>query len=52
MNEVGMNAVVEDPVVIVYAGSIVEPIRHRVGIEIKMQVILSWRADLKKLCCE
>lgn len=49
MNEVGMDAVVEDPVVIVYAGSVVEPIRHRIGIEIKMQVILSWRADLKGL---
>ena len=49
MNEVGMDAVVEDPVVIVYAGSVVESIRHRIGIEIKMQMILSWRADLKGL---
>ena len=45
VHEVGMDAVVEDPVLIVYAGSGVESIGKGIGIEIKMQMILSWRAD-------
>ena len=49
MNEVGMDAVVGDPGLIVYTGSVVEPIGHRIVIEIKMQMNLPWRADWKGL---
>ena len=49
VDEVGVDAVIEDPVVIVYAGPVVEHIRHGIIIEIEMQMGLPQQADCEEL---